>query len=604
MTIRYRKEIDGLRSIAVVPVVLFHAGISLLSGGFVGVDIFFVISGYLITSIIVQEVSQKKFSLLRFYERRARRILPALSIVMLACTPFAFKSMLPDFLENYGQSLIATTLFANNVLLWLTSGYFALESEFKPLIHTWSLGVEEQYYFLFPLLVLILWRADKRWLLVTTITTIAIASLWYASVLTYSHPDASFYLLPTRAWELMIGSMSAFTAPYLLERQEREKRWQHELAAVLGLLLILYAIFTFNKHTPVPGLPILLPTIGAALIINFASSSTFIGKLLGLRLPVFIGLLSYSLYLWHQPIFALIRLRSLAEPNLLIMLAGALLSVLLAFATWRFVETPFRDRRRYSTKVVLTFNGVTAALILIIGTSFYFTSGFLHLRPELNTDVKAAGRRLNAIYNERPFQYKNAEFNDPTKINILVWGNSFARDFINAGLENGYFSRGELSYSDYVPSCMRTADDIKEPLRTRVSEADYLIYGTPTVTRDCWENDFSILRELGAQYIIVIGTKNFGWNINAVMLLNEKERYQYRAPILTEYAALNREQLEFMPPDYFVNLLGIISDDQGRVPVFTPNRKIISQDRMHLTKEGARYIGQLIFENPLLQPLK
>ncbi len=206
---KYRAEIDGLRGLAVVPVILFHAGIEMFSGGFVGVDVFFVISGYLITTILIEDIENKRFSIVDFYERRARRILPALFFVMLCCIPFAWMWMLPDPLENFGQSIVATTLFSNNILLFVTSGYWDLASEVKPLLHTWSLAVEEQFYVLFPIFLLLTWRFGKKrlfWIIVVLASISLALSEWgWRNLAT-----ANFYLGPTRAWELFAGSLTAF----------------------------------------------------------------------------------------------------------------------------------------------------------------------------------------------------------------------------------------------------------------------------------------------------------------------------------------------------------------------------------------------------------
>ena len=208
---KYRADIDGLRAIAVVPVILFHAGLDLFSGGFVGVDIFFVISGYLITTIIVREMSEDRFSLLRFYERRARRILPALFLVVLVCFPFAWYNLLPKTLIDFAECVLAVSVFSSNFLFWSESGYFDTATELKPLLHTWSLAVEEQYYVIFPLLVMGMWRFGQR-VLIILLGIIAIASLLAAQYLSSTAPSANFYLLTTRAWELLIG---AFCALYL-----------------------------------------------------------------------------------------------------------------------------------------------------------------------------------------------------------------------------------------------------------------------------------------------------------------------------------------------------------------------------------------------------
>ena len=192
---QYRREIDGLRAIAVLPVILFHAGFETFGGGFVGVDVFFVISGYLITTIILGELEQGKFSIVNFYERRARRILPALFLVMLVCIPFAWLWLLPSDMKDFAQSLVAVSVFASNILFWRESGYFDTAAELKPLLHTWSLAVEEQFYVLFPLLLMLFWKLGKRWILVT-LGLAFIASLALAQWAAYAKPAAAFYLLP------------------------------------------------------------------------------------------------------------------------------------------------------------------------------------------------------------------------------------------------------------------------------------------------------------------------------------------------------------------------------------------------------------------------
>ncbi len=205
----YRREIDGLRALAVLPVILFHAGFKIFSGGFVGVDVFFVISGFLITTILLSELEAGNFSLINFYERRARRILPVLFFVMLLCLPFAWIWLIPDDMKSFSQSVVAVSLYASNILFWGTSGYFDSAAELKPLLHTWSLAVEEQYYLFFPVFLMLAWRFGKRWifncLVFVFILSLALAQWWSSSM-----PMAGFFLLPARGWELLIGAFVAF----------------------------------------------------------------------------------------------------------------------------------------------------------------------------------------------------------------------------------------------------------------------------------------------------------------------------------------------------------------------------------------------------------
>jgi hypothetical protein len=329
-----------------------------------------------------------------------------------------------------------------------------------------------------------------------------------------------------------------------------------------------------------------------------------VGKLLSSRLLVAVGLMSYSLYLWHQPLLAFARITSLDPPNAAVLAAALAAALLLAALTWRFVEQPFRDRARMGRATVVA-SAVTAGVFLTAsGWVIYVNSGFPNLWPEL--DIQSAGRRLNATYNEVPFRFSKARFTDPSKKNVLVLGNSFARDFINAGLENGYFSSSEIAYSDVLPQCIRTVEDIPARLRELLAQADYVVVGNLTLPKrlKCWPRDSATFADIGAGKIIVLGTKNFGWNLNAVMRLDPGVRYSYRARVLDEVWERNERVARTLPPDQFVNLLALIADEDRRVPVFTDDRKIISQDRSHLTKNGAKFIGKIVFEHPLLRALK
>lgn len=361
---KYRPEIDGLRALAVLPVILFHAGFEIFSGGFVGVDIFFVISGYLITSIICAEIEQGNFSIISFYERRARRILPALFIVMFACIPFAWLLLLPSDMKDFSQSMVAVPVFLSNFLFWRESGYFDSASELKPLLHTWSLAVEEQYYVLFPPLMLFLGRLGNRKLLFILIL-IFITSLSLAQLTAVTHPTAAFFLLPTRIWELMVG---VFSALYLSQRKDRVlSGFFSEAGGWLGVALILYAMFSFDKETPFPGLYALVPTIGAVMIILFATQHVTAGKFIGGRVFVAIGLISYSAYLWHQPVFAFARQMSLNEPSAITFSLLVILVLVLAYLSWRYVEIPFRKRREIGRRSIFLFSFLFSLFFICVG---------------------------------------------------------------------------------------------------------------------------------------------------------------------------------------------------------------------------------------------
>lgn len=357
----YRPEIDGLRAIAIAPVILFHAGLALFSGGFVGVDVFFVISGYLITGIILSDLDANQFSITSFYERRIRRIFPALFTVILACLPFAYAWMLPLQTQDFLQSLAAVATFSSNFLFWREGGYFGAASELKPLLHTWSLSVEEQFYFVFPVTVLLMWRIARRNFL-AILTIFCAASFAFAVWATDRYPGASFYLAPTRAWELLAGSICA-----LIERKRAPR--PSSLGGGLGLVLILGSVFFFDADTPTPGFHTLLPVIGSVLIVIFARPPSLVARLLSLSPFVGLGLLSYSAYLWHQPLFAFARIRSLGEPALPLMMVLSGAAIALAWLTWHFIEQPFRrkDNRALAKRATLflTAAGLTLGLLFI-----------------------------------------------------------------------------------------------------------------------------------------------------------------------------------------------------------------------------------------------
>jgi peptidoglycan/LPS O-acetylase OafA/YrhL len=362
----YRREIDGLRALAVMPVLFFHAGFYSFSGGFIGVDIFFVISGYLITSLIHNEINAGVFSIANFYERRARRILPALFFVMAICLPFAWL-FLPaaDFFE-FSQSLQAVVLFLSNHLFMDKSGYFDTAAELKPLLHTCSLAVEEQYYLIFPLLFVLFNRFLKPRGRILLFALMAIGSFIASLYLVKNLPIFNFFSLPTRVWELLLG---AITAIYLKQGMCKEIDLKlAEIASILGVAGVLASIFLFDKGTPFPSVYALLPTLSTVLIIIFATPKTLLGAMLGSSPFVTVGLMSYSLYLIHQPVLVFARhytLGVLSNSSLLGLLGFCLF---LSYFTWRFIEKPFRNKEFLSRSSLYIFYALISFVFLAIGT--------------------------------------------------------------------------------------------------------------------------------------------------------------------------------------------------------------------------------------------
>ena len=371
---KYRKEIDGLRALAVIPVILCHGDFTAFSGGYIGVDIFFVISGYLITTIIVTEREGGFFSLLNFYERRARRILPALFFMMFCTLPFAMFWLLPTDLYLFSESLVAVPLFASNILFYLTSGYFDTAAELKPLLHTWSLAVEEQYYLLYPLLLLSVWGLGKRWIF-SLILIAAVISLLFAHSVYLTHPTFTFFLLPTRAFELLIGGLLAFYLhpdrhPILINQSVSQT------LSMVGFLLIIYAIVRFDKGTPTTLFYTPVPIVGASLIIIFANNKNLVGQLLSSKMLVQTGLISYSAYLWHQPLFAFAKIRTLDELSVLKLTLLSLISLLFGYLSWKYIEKPFRNKVLITSKTIIICTLLLSSFFIIIGLVGYVNKGF------------------------------------------------------------------------------------------------------------------------------------------------------------------------------------------------------------------------------------
>ena len=294
--IRYRPDIDGLRAVAIVVVVLFHYGFAHLAGGYVGVDIFFVISGYLITSLILLDMRDRVFSAFKFYERQIRRIFPAMFFMLAVACVVAVSLLMPSDLRPFGHSLVATSFFLSNFEFLREFGYFGAAADLKPLLHTWSLGVEEQFYIIFPpLLALMLRFARKQ--AVPFIALIACASFACSVWLSRHFPDVNFFLLPSRMWELMIGALLATSAAPTLKN-----RVVAEILGGGGLAAILASVVLYSSTTPFPSEAALLPCLGAAAIIYSGTQPTMTRALLAAPPVVFLGLISYSLYLWHWPV--------------------------------------------------------------------------------------------------------------------------------------------------------------------------------------------------------------------------------------------------------------------------------------------------------------
>ncbi|MBI3151201.1 MAG: acyltransferase [Chloroflexi bacterium] len=370
MKLTYRADIDGVRAIAVLAVLFYHADIKSFSGGYVGVDIFFVISGYLITTIILRELDDNEFSLARFYERRIRRIFPALFTILTATLLVSSIFFSANEFQEFGKSLVATTFFSSNILFWTQSGYFEGPSELKPLLHTWSLAVEEQYYIFFPLLLAFLARY-LRPRLAFVLTGIAFASFALNLYGINHDPSGAFYLVHMRVWELLIGSILATKII-----STKINPFIYNLLGGIGLGMLIAPIFLYTTDTPFPGMAATLPTLGTALVIYSGDENkTVVGRILSFWPLVFIGQISYSLYLLHWPFIVFAKYYAILElkPIEIAIILFAIL--ILSTLSWRFIETPFRQRTFLKRRSIFQFATITMLLIMSIGSIIYLKGG-------------------------------------------------------------------------------------------------------------------------------------------------------------------------------------------------------------------------------------
>ena len=613
---KYRAEIDGLRALAVLPVILFHAGFERFSGGFVGVDVFFVISGYLITTIIISEMAEGKFSIVNFYERRARRILPALFFVMAACLPFAWLWLEPNGLKDFGKSLVAVSTFSSNILFWRESGYFDAGAELKPLLHTWSLAVEEQYYILFPIFLMFTWRLGIKWVLIL-LSVVFFISLGVAQWGAYNKPIASFFLLPTRGWELLIGVFAAF---YLKYNTHLKSHILNQVLSLLGFGMIIYSIVEFDKTTPFPSLYTLIPTIGTGLLILCAVPKTLVYKLLSLKFIVGTGLISYSAYLWHQPLLAFARHRSFGEISELILITLCVMSLVMAWFSWRFVEKPFRSKTKVNRKSIFKFSIIFTLFFLIIGLWLHQSNGALKYYPKEKQQVLGSFIDDTTDVLKRYGQIRLLEFSKTNqKQDILIIGDSHSVDLVNAVFEADLNNNKEFSSFDIAWRCgvlfVRDKKD-REEKNLYCNKKEFSFFNNNLQMQMSLADEIWIIsawRESDVRYmtesvknikainknIKLFGTKHFGspshqWYLNTN--INNWSSAVFEDGDEIQYSAITKinDNLNNIADSLnveFINTQHLICKGYDSCSNYIEGN-IISYDGSHLTKHGAKILGE------------
>lgn len=429
----YRKDIDGLRAIAVLAVIFYHLGLVFVPGGFVGVDIFFVISGFLITQTIQKDIAENKFTITHFYVKRIRRIVPALFVITLTTIVFSLWILPISEMKEFAKSVVSVSTFTSNLFFWQHSDYFSVAAELKPLLHTWSLGIEEQFYILFPIFMLFTQKlVDKKiifWIFLFLFFSFALS----ASPFGVAYPSENFYLPMSRFWELLVGAFLALSMKHMGDHSQGFRN----LVSYMGLLLIMLPVVFLDQHSVFPGVNALYPVIGAALIIYSGSKNdTYVSVLLSNRYVRYIGLISYSLYLWHWPIISLVKNVTIGEFTIMMQLSILVLIFVLSALTYTFVEQPFRQDTKWKNFLQIKMGLVSLGVLAVLASVIYI---YIHMQqkqvPHINTDCFK--------YEETVESTKTCSFGvkDSDKI-FLLYGDSHADAmypaFEKLALENGW----------------------------------------------------------------------------------------------------------------------------------------------------------------------
>ena len=573
---KYRKDIDGLRAIAVVAVIIFHLGF--LPFGYLGVDVFFVISGFLITKILFKEVVDGNFSIVKFYLRRIRRIIPLVLFITLVALIIGILTMLPNDLENLAESLIATNLFGNNILQFITTGdYWNILNEFKPLMHTWSLGVEEQYYFLYPLLFLFFKKEKIKWIL----PSIVFLTLFSLILFIYQFDEqAKFYLIQYRFFELAIGGIGAIVFNRSLFKGK----------ITLFFVIILVLLLSVNLNLSPDIRLILTAVVTLCILLSDNENYRFTHFIMTNKSVIFIGKISFSLYMWHQLILAFSRYFVFETLGIGDMFFISLFILVLSIGTYYFIEQPFRNKNTISTSLMLIF--LSFGFIVITGISAYIklSGGVLKDIPELAIKKSDDNQNTQVQYNMRIVSYQDSIFDNSERLKVLIIGNSYSRDWANILLESKYSNKINLSYirirSSYYKEINKGSDLIE-----RWRDADYIYISEFDKTE--FE---SIMKkyDLDNNKVWIIGVKNFGHNNGFYYNNKDVNNYCEQRAKVDDAIFKKNKKLKHISNEKYIDILSSICDQNQKVPVFNDNCEFISQDCYHLMKGGAQYFGSMV----------
>lgn len=649
----YREDIDGLRAIAVLAVIFYHAGVGSFSGGYVGVDVFFVISGFLITGIIVRELRENKFSLAGFYERRVRRIFPAVfALIGFVLIASAALYGAQDY-ASISRSAAANTIFLSNMLFWRESGYFEAPSTLKPLLHTWSLSVEEQFYIFFPMLMVLIARFFRS-RFAPAILVLACGSFALSLYATYEYTSAAFYFMPLRAWELFTGSLLALPNFHASNRLRN-------LLSFAGLGAIFASIVFLNENTAFPGWAAIFPVFGSALVIfGGMEGDTFIKKILSWAPLVFIGKISYSLYLWHWSLLVMGKYYLIRQTTAVDILAWLFLTFLVSILSWKFIETPFRNGISLTRKQTFAFGAIAMMVTFGISLIIYLNKGFPQRFPQIVSEGDDAERaRWGSCITERRKEPPEsvdlctigAENGEPE---FLLWGDSHARAIApavnksaSASGVTGYYSAmpgcppllGIDRQDQFLGSCSTYNDMLIEYLSEHPELETVILMGRWSISADgrrfkneegattrqidVWRNEFGenaelfdiglnrtveTLIEMGRQVVIIAGIPEVGYDVPSSYTIASRTGRDVNAiiaPTLQEYLERNYDANQTIR-EIAKNEPAILIDPSEAL--CGPERcsvvmeeQVLYRDDDHLSTFGAYSISYLF--DPLFQEL-
>ena len=610
--------LDGIRAFSLLLVIFFHQNISYFHAGFLGVDFFFVLSGYLIANQIIAKQANNSYSFLDFIGRRLRRTIPAFFVLILFCSFFFYFVLTPSQSFSFGKSLLTSTFALNNFTFWLERGYYDLEGSYKPLLHTWSLSVEIQLYILFGFLAYFFSFNSRKGTFILLI--FLVVSLFLSEWMSKIHNLTSFYMMPTRAWEMLFGALLSNADKKIITiNKSNIFHMVMKVLSYLGICLVVYSLVIFDEDSRHPGFITILPLLGIGLMIISIQFSPLIKKFLELKILVSIGLISFSLYLYHYPIQLLANY--LIKDNLTIkyLFIYSLLP-LISIISYFYIENIFRDHLLIKNKVFLFVILIAAFLIFIIGISAISTKGWLYRYPE---NIQRVAKYFISPKNTLPIGFDKAilkKFHPKSDRKIILIGDSYAKDIYNAihfsllsskldvstfkinkECGNLYLSKSfeEFIPKDRVERCKFLGWYDNEELKKRIIESDEIWLASSWYD---WtanllpESIYNLTRDFNKK-ILVFGPKNFG-NITEDLIMNStsNSRYEIKNKINPEVALLNRKMKKLIPKESYIDTLELICNNDFECNIFLAESKLISHDGAHLTLDGARFLGDRLYD--------